>query len=162
MVLFFVPNFRSTDRHPHPNASENIASSAKTEVKMHRAHSGLVYHMHNKERWCFSHGHLPTFPVFILETLLHMYTASYMSVIIYVMTWSYLIRRAIPAVNEINALKEVLWQQVGKFLLKSIIALWQYFKFFLWKLIVQTLSASEQIYFVRSIAIMCLWHMREQ
>ena len=32
--------------------------------------------------------------------------------------------RAIPAIHEINALREVLWQQLGKFLLKSIIALW--------------------------------------
>ncbi len=42
---------------------------------------------------------------------------------IYAMAWSYLILRVIPAIPEINALREVLWQQVGKFLLKSIIAL---------------------------------------
>ncbi len=34
-----------------------------------------------------------------------------------------LILRAIPAIHEINALREVLWQRVGKFLLKSTIAL---------------------------------------
>ncbi len=32
--------------------------------------------------------------------------------------------RTIPATHEINALREVFWQRVGKFLLKSIIALW--------------------------------------
>ncbi len=35
----------------------------------------------------------------------------------YVMTW------AIPAIHEINALRVVLWQLLGKFLFKSIIAL---------------------------------------
>ncbi len=44
---------------------------------------------------------------------------------LYVMTRSYLILRAVPEIHEINALREVLWQQVGKFLLKSIIAFWQ-------------------------------------
>ncbi len=38
-------------------------------------------------------------------------------------SWSYLILRAIPAIHETNALREVLWQPVGKFLLKSTIAL---------------------------------------
>ncbi len=42
----------------------------------------------------------------------------------YVMTWSYLILRSMPAIHEINALREVLGQRMGKFLLKSIIALW--------------------------------------
>ncbi len=36
--------------------------------------------------------------------------------------WSWLLR-AIPAILETNALREVLWQRVGKFLLKSSIAL---------------------------------------
>ena len=36
-----------------------------------------------------------------------------------------LILRAIPTIHEINFLREVLWQQVGKFLLKSIIALYE-------------------------------------
>ncbi len=31
--------------------------------------------------------------------------------------------RAIPAIHETNALREVLWQRVGKYLLKSTIAL---------------------------------------
>ena len=47
----------------------------------------------------------------LLEPLLNMHAASYMSVITYlninVMTWSYLILRAIPAIHEINALREV-------------------------------------------------------
>ncbi len=38
---------------------------------------------------------------------------------IYVMTWSFLILRTIPAIHEINALREVLWQPVGKTLLKK-------------------------------------------
>ncbi len=38
---------------------------------------------------------------------------------IYMITWSYLILRVIPAIHETNALREVLWQRVGKFLLKS-------------------------------------------
>ena len=38
-------------------------------------------------------------------------------------SWSYLILRAIPAIHEIYALREVFWQRVGKFLFKSIIAL---------------------------------------
>ncbi len=63
----------------------------------------------------------------LLEPWLNMHTTSYMSVImylhIYVMTWSYLIQMAIPAIQETNALREVLWQRVGKFLLKSTIAL---------------------------------------
>ncbi len=37
--------------------------------------------------------------------------------------WSYLILRAIPVINEINALREVFGQRMGKFLLKSIIPL---------------------------------------
>ena len=42
-------------------------------------------------------------------------------------TWSYLILRAIPAIHEINALREIFWQRMGKFLLKSIITLsWTY------------------------------------
>ena len=40
------------------------------------------------------------------------------------MTWSYLILRVIPVIHEINALREVFWEWVGKFLLKSIIALY--------------------------------------
>ncbi len=43
----------------------------------------------------------------LLEPLLNMHTTSYMSVITYVMIWSYLILRAIPAINETNALREV-------------------------------------------------------
>ena len=53
----------------------------------------------------------------LLEPLLNMHTASYMSAI------TYLILRAIPAIHEINALREVSWQRVGKFLFKSTIAL---------------------------------------
>ncbi len=41
----------------------------------------------------------------------------------YVMTWSYFILRAIPEIHELNALREVFGQRVGKFLLKSIITL---------------------------------------
>ena len=41
----------------------------------------------------------------------------------YVMTWSHLILRPIPIIHETNALRGVLWQRVGKFLLKSTIAL---------------------------------------
>ena len=37
---------------------------------------------------------------------------------------SYHLLRAIPVIHEINALREVFGQRVGKFLLKSIIALW--------------------------------------
>ena len=55
----------------------------------------------------------------LLEPLLNMHTTPYMSVIMYLhtqlevqwahmMTWSYLTLRAIPAIHEINALKEVL------------------------------------------------------
>ena len=40
---------------------------------------------------------------------------------IYVMTWSYLIQ----AIHETKALREVLWQRMGKFLFKSTIALLQ-------------------------------------
>ncbi len=43
-----------------------------------------------------------------------MHTASYMLVIL----------RAIPAIHVLNALREVLGQRVGKFLLKTIIALY--------------------------------------
>ncbi len=39
------------------------------------------------------------------------------------MVFGYLILRAIPDIHEINALREVFLQRVGKFLLKSIIAL---------------------------------------
>ncbi len=46
------------------------------------------------------------------------------------LVWSYLILRAIWAIHEANALREVLWQRVGKFLLKSTIALFQ--KDFTW------------------------------
>ncbi len=46
----------------------------------------------------------------LLDPLLNMHTASHMSVI--------------PAIHEINAQREVFWQQVGKFLFKSIIALY--------------------------------------
>ncbi len=46
----------------------------------------------------------------LLEPLMNMHTTSYMSVI--------------PAIHETNALREDLWQRVGKFLLKSTIALW--------------------------------------
>ncbi len=59
----------------------------------------------------------------LLEPLLNMHTASCMSVILCVMTWGYLILWAIPVIHEINALREVSGQRVGKFLLKSIIAL---------------------------------------
>ena len=48
------------------------------------------------------------------------------------MTWSYLILMAISAIGEINALREVLWQQVGKFLFKRIIALWSFQKISAW------------------------------
>ncbi len=51
----------------------------------------------------------------LLEPLLNMHTTFYMSVITYL---------HIPAIHETNALREVLWQRVGKFLLKSTIALW--------------------------------------
>ncbi len=47
----------------------------------------------------------------LLEPLLNMHTSSYMSVITYL--------------HETSALREVLWQRMGKFLLKSTIALWQ-------------------------------------
>ena len=47
------------------------------------------------------------------QPLLDMHTASHMSVITY--------PRAIPAIHEITALREVFWHRVGKFLLKSII-----------------------------------------
>ncbi len=46
-----------------------------------------------------------------------MHTASHMSVI------TYLILRAIQAIHGINALIQIIWQRVGKFLLKSIITL---------------------------------------
>ncbi len=41
--------------------------------------------------------------------------------------WFYLILRAIPAIHETNALREVLWQRVGKFQLKSTTALFNTF-----------------------------------
>ncbi len=53
----------------------------------------------------------------LLEPLLNMHAAVYMSVIT-------LILRAIPAIHEINALREVFWRRVGKFLFKSIITLY--------------------------------------
>ena len=46
----------------------------------------------------------------LLEPLLNVHTASYMSVT--------------PVIHEINALREVFGQRMGKFLLKSIIALY--------------------------------------
>ncbi len=56
----------------------------------------------------------------LLEPLLNIHTASCMSVITYVK-----ILRAIIVIHEINALREVFRQRVGKLLLKSIIALFQ-------------------------------------
>ncbi len=45
----------------------------------------------------------------------------------YVMTLGYLMLRAIPGIHETNALREVLWQRVGKFLLESTITLSEWF-----------------------------------
>ena len=45
------------------------------------------------------------------------------------------------AIHEINALREGLWQRVGKFLLKSIIALWKlwtYLVFGIWFILVKS------------------------
>ncbi len=57
-------------------------------------------------------GYIPTCPASILEPVLNLHTA-------YVMTWSCNILRAIPPIYETNALKEVLWQWMGKFLLEK-------------------------------------------
>ena len=65
----------------------------------------------------------------LLGPLLNLHTTLYSHVSDHIppcvaIAWSYLILRAIPAINETNAPREVLWQRVGKFLLKSTIALY--------------------------------------
>ena len=72
---------------------------------------GMYWHAHYERAIMLFPGYLPAFTSYIapIEPLLNVK----------------LKLRAIPAILEINALREVLWQRVGKFPLKSIIALCQ-------------------------------------
>ncbi len=77
-------------------------------------HSGqdAIRSVYRNNTWLWLQSNCIGAIITISKTELNMNTASYMSV--------NLILRAIPAIHEINALREVFWQWLGKFLLKSI------------------------------------------